>query len=324
VLDNNQEAGLGTNTLPAAGALYLPLEGAHGTIGVMSVRPRSGSLAQDPDERQLLDTFARQTALAIERANLADDAARAEVQVQTERMRTSLLTSVSHDFRAPLLSIAESAKRLKADSAKLSENKLREETQAIIEDAERLHRLVQNMLDVTRLESGDVALQKSSQALATLADNAIQQLARRLVGRSVSNEIPRDLPAVAVDGALIEQLFVHLLENAAAHTPAGSPVEIRGRVEAADVVLEVADRGPGLASDQLQSVFEKFRRYPKSGQVGVGLGLTISQAIVVAHGGRIMAENRAEGGAIFRIRLPLNGVLRQSTTASLSPTLDHH
>lgn len=306
VFENDQKAGLGTSTLPSASALYVPLVASRGTVGVLAVCPEVRDRFLDPDEMHLLDTFARQIALAIERVQLVDEAGNANLAVETERLRNALLSSVSHDFRTPLATILGAASSL-LDADGPSDIATRRELLAAIHDeTERLDRLIRNLLEMTRLESGKSPLRREWHPLEEIVGAALHSTSGLLNGRSISATIPADLPLAPIDGALIEQVLINLLENAAKHTPAGTPVDIRAIADDRKLIVEVADRGSGLPADQLGRVFEKFYR-ASNRQGGVGLGLAICDAIVRAHGGKIWAENRPGGGARFQFSLPIEG-----------------
>jgi two-component system sensor histidine kinase KdpD len=177
--------------------------------------------------------------------------------------------------------------------------------QTVFDEADRLNRLVGNLLDMTRLEAGDLKVKKEWTPLEEILGTALHRLERALHGRAVDVDFPPDLPLVAVDGLLVGQVFVNLLENAAKHTPEATPIEVRARRHGEEVVVEVLDRGPGLPAGAEERVFEKF--YRASSAVGTGLGLAIARGVVMAHGGRIEAAPREGGGATFRFTLPLGG-----------------
>jgi two-component system sensor histidine kinase KdpD len=309
--DHEEAAGHGTDTLPAAKALYLPLVGPQKAVGVLGIRPADAKDVFRPDQLRLLRTFANQTAIALERSRLVEQAEAARVDVEAERTRSSLLSSVSHDLRTPLAAITGAATSLQ-DGALVLEPATRKELLAtIVEESNRLTSLVQDLLEMTRLESG-LRIQKEWHSLEEAIGAALARFQGELEGREVVTNVPADLPLVAIDAVLFTQALVHLLENALRYTPAGTPIQIGARREGRTVAVEVADRGPGLAAGDEERVFDKFYRgsagagAPRTGGApGVGLGLAICRAIVVAHGGEIRAENRPGGGTVFRITLPL-------------------
>jgi two-component system, OmpR family, sensor histidine kinase KdpD len=315
VFDHGQMAGLGTDTLPAAEAIYLPLVGAQRSVGVLGVRPDDPRRVQATEQIHLLETMASQTAVAIERAALAIDAERANVSAETERMRAALLSSVSHDLRTPLAVITGATSSIIQNRDTIDDQTMGELLQTVYTEGERLNRLVANLLDMTRLEAGAIRVQKEWQPLEEVVGAALGRLensaddARALRERPLTIELPGDLPLVPLDGVLIEQVLVNLLDNALKHTPPGAAIEVRARASASEVTIEVADRGPGLPAGTERQVFEKFfRAQPDQRERGsVGLGLAICRGMVEAHGGRIWAENREGGGVAFRFALPLDG-----------------
>jgi two-component system sensor histidine kinase KdpD len=258
-----------------------------------------------PDQRLLLDAFARQAALALERARLAEQAAAAARRASHEEMRSSLLSAVSHDLRTPLAVITGAATTLREGGrASPVEGELLD---TICEEADRLERLVRNLLDMTRLQSGALEVRREWIPLEEIVGSALTRLDDRLTGRPVRTALPADLPLVSADAVLLEQVLVNLLENAAKHTPARSPVDIAARAEEGAVAIDVADRGPGIPAGAESRIFEKFFRGNGGSAPGSGLGLAICRGIVDAHGGTLVAENRSGGGALFRITLPLVG-----------------
>lgn len=234
----------------------------------------------------------------------AAEAYQAQLQVETERLRNALLSSVSHDLRTPLAVVTGAAGALLEDGVEPAAR--RELTETIVQEAERLHRLVQNLLDMTRLEAGALRVKREWQALEEVIGSALLRVEKMLVGREVKTQIPAQLTLVPLDSILIEQVLVNLLENAAKYSPTGSPIEIHVRAVDKGVEVEVADRGVGLPAGEESRVFEKFYR-ARSSPGGAGLGLTICQGIVTAHGGQIMAAVREGGGACFRFTLPVEG-----------------
>jgi two-component system sensor histidine kinase KdpD len=306
VHEHGQLAGRGSATLPGARALYLPLTAARGTVGVLGVVPPSDEALAAPEQLHLLETFAAQTALAIERVALVDEAQQARLRSETERLRNSLLSAVSHDLRTPLATITGSASALVEQETELDATERRELAQAIQEEADRLNRLVQNLLEMTRLESGGVRLRKDWLPLEEVVGSALARVEKHLGRRRVDIRLPRDLPLVPLDPLLVEQVLINLLDNAIKYTPSDTPIEISAAVEGPAVSVTVADRGPGFAPGEEARVFDKFYRGQDTGaRSGAGLGLAIARGIVEVHGGQITAEPRAGGGALFRFTLPL-------------------
>ncbi|HEV8673540.1 MAG TPA: DUF4118 domain-containing protein [Methylomirabilota bacterium] len=306
VYEHGQMAGLGTATLPGAHALYLPLAASRGPLGVLGVRPGIRRAFAAPDQLHLLEAFAGQTALAVERATLAEQAEQAQLRVESERLRSTLLSSVSHDLRTPLATITGAASSLLDGADQLDAPARRELLQAIHEEADRLNRLVNNLLDMTRLESGALQVRKEWHPLEEIVGAALARLGGRLGDRPLTTRLAADLPLVPLDGVLMEQVLINLLDNALKYTPPGSSIDIVAGVDDGQMRLEVADRGPGLPPGDESRVFDKFYRGRLAGTGrGVGLGLTICRGIVEAHGGHIRAENRPDGGLAFHIVLPL-------------------
>jgi two-component system sensor histidine kinase KdpD len=305
VFDHNERAGLGTDTLPGASALYLPLVGSKGAIGVLAVRPKDTGLLLDPDHLHLLESLVNQVALALERSRLSDEAQQAHVRIETERMRNAILSSVSHDLRTPLATITGAASSLLDERSQLKATDRLELSRSIYREADRLDRLLKNLLDMMRLEAGAIHLNKEWHPLDEIVGAALSRLEERLRNHSVSTAFPADLPMVQIDGVLLEQVIMNLLENAAKYAPNGSVIELSASAGDREVVVEIADRGQGIpAGDELR-IFDKFYRAKPAREGGVGLGLTICRGIIEAHGGRIWAENRSGGGAVFRFALPL-------------------
>jgi two-component system sensor histidine kinase KdpD len=305
--DHNQRAGKSTDTLPGSRALYLPMRGSGAALGVMAVLPDS-SATTSPEQIHLLELFATQIALAMERSRMAAEARQAKLRMETEQMRSSLLSAVSHDLRTPLASITGAASSLLSHKNQLDPATQEELLESIAQEAQRLSRLVNNLLEITRLESGAVEVSRDWHSLEEIVGAALNRLDKTLGGRPVRLDIPAELPLIAVDGMLLEQVFSNLLENAAKYTPEGSEITVSASIPGGDkVIVEVSDRGPGFAPGDETLVWEKFYRAARKGSRGVGLGLPICKAIIAAHAGTIEAANRAGGGALIRIILPVGG-----------------
>jgi two-component system sensor histidine kinase KdpD len=302
-LEHGELAGLGTDTLPGSASVCAPLRIAD-AFGVLALLPVH-QVALSSEQRAFLDVFCRQVAVALERVRLAGEARSSALRAKTEEMRSSLLSAVSHDLRTPLASITGAATSLRSDPD-LSAATRAELVDSICEEAVRLERLVGNLLDMTRLESGALSLRRDWVPLDEIVGSALTRLEDRLGDRKVSVELPGDL--LLVDPVLLEQVFVNLFDNAAKYTPAGTPLEVHAARDRETVVIEVIDHGPGLPRGNEEKVFDKFYRGPHAIAVsGAGLGLAICRGIVEAHGGTIRAEVRAGHGAVFRIVLPIGG-----------------
>ncbi|MCU0961229.1 MAG: sensor histidine kinase KdpD, partial [Pirellulaceae bacterium] len=306
VLDHNEPAGRGTNTLPNAEALYVPMATPKRVAGVLAVQPVRPDQPLSPDARQLLDTYATQIAFALERNRLVEKSQQAEVQVETEKLRTSLLAAVSHDLRTPLAAISGAASTLAEAHDALDPHTRRELVDTIREESERLTTLVENVLHMTRLSSGHITLNRQWQPLEDVIGSALNRLERQLAGRDVSVRLADGLPLAHVDGVLLESVLVNLVDNAAKYSATGSPLQVHAEEDAGRIAVEVADRGQGLVPGDEQRIFEAFYRgaNARSDRRGTGLGLAICRAIVQAHGGTIAARNRLGGGTVIRFTIP--------------------
>ncbi|MEN6406639.1 MAG: sensor histidine kinase KdpD [Thermoguttaceae bacterium] len=306
--EHGQTAGRGTETLPGSDGVYFPLSTSRGAVGVLGVSPGDTTPALDLEHLHLFEALAGLIALALERAELEAEADQIRLDIETERLRSSLLSAVSHDLRTPLSVITGAGSTLLDGDASLDPATRRELSASILNESERLNRLVANLLDMTRLQAGALEIKKQWQPVEEVIGASLARTARQLKDRSVSTDIAADLPFVPLDDLLIQQVLVNLLENAARYTPEGTPIEISARQEGQSIVVAVADRGPGLPSGDPNRLFEKFfRGGGAKPRIGAGLGLAICRGIVQLHGGRIQAENRSDGGAIFRFSLPLEG-----------------
>jgi two-component system sensor histidine kinase KdpD len=305
VFDHAEPAGLGTLTLPGARATYLPLKGSAGPIGVMGVLPEGAPRWAEPDQRQLLEAFANQTALALERAQLGEQSAFDRRRADEERLRNALLSSVSHDLRTPL-GVITGAVSTALETPDLPEPARRELLQSAQEEAQRLHRLVSNLLDITRLEAGSLDLHTEWTPMEEVVGAALNRRELGSGAQRVRVSMAEDLPLVAMDGALIEQMLLNLIDNALKYSPAGSPVDIKVWAAGKSLTLSVSDQGPGIAPGEEERIFEKLARgQAAQSRPGAGLGLAICKGIVTAHGGRIQAVNHPQGGAQFLVTLPL-------------------
>jgi two-component system, OmpR family, sensor histidine kinase KdpD len=308
VWQNERAAGWGTDESPQSHALFLLLRGSRGKVGILVLKP-SRKRPIDVGLLQLVRTFAAQLGSALERGQLAEAAQRAEVQIETERLRSSLLSSVSHDLRTPLGVITGATSTLLQDDCLLDPEGRRELLESAHEEAERLNRLVGNLLDMTRVAAGALRPKKEWHPLDEIVGVALNRLEARLTGRDVAVTLPTDLPPLPIDAVLIEQVLINLLENALKYTPPGSPISISASGDGSGVQVEVADRGPGVLERERSLIFDKFyRSKPDVSDGGAGLGLAICRGIVEAHGGKIWVEARQPAGASFRFWLPIDGV----------------
>jgi two-component system sensor histidine kinase KdpD len=306
VIEHDRVAGAGTDTLPNAVALFLPLTASQLTVGALAVKADPIDRLLAPDQRRLLEACASQLALAIERDRMSIAASEARVQAQTEQVRSALLSGVSHDLRTPLAAIAgASTGLLQTDT--IDETTRRQLLETIADEANRLTRLLENILQMSRLELGGADARMQWNILEEVVGSALMRTRRELGERRVDVSIPPDLPLLFVDGLLLEQLFVNLLENAARYTPTHAAVGIRARPEGRWLSVSIADDGPGLPAGSEERIFEKFYRGNPTADAGrgSGLGLAICRAVAKVHGGTIAARNRPEGGVEFLLRLPL-------------------
>ncbi len=305
VFDHQQWAGWSTETLPSVQAIYLPLVAAGRSLGVLGLRPHERARALEPDQRHMLETFATQLAIALERAALAVQAESARRQAETEQVRSALLSCVSHDLRTPLATIAGAASTLLDASSGLDAPTQRELLQSVADEASRLGQLVGKLLEMTRLESAGFQLQRDWYPLDELVGSALHRLAPLLRDHPIDTAIPENLPLIHVDGVLLDEVLTNLLENAARYTPRDAPITLRGSAAGDHVLVEVLDRGPGIEPGTEADIFRRFvRRRPATDRAGTGLGLAICAAVVRLHGGRIGVENRPEGGARFWLTIP--------------------
>jgi two-component system sensor histidine kinase KdpD len=303
--DRGQPAGFGTDTLPGSEVLYIPLRAPTKARGVLAVKARNRRLLRIPEQRQLLDTFAALIAIALERVHYVGVAQDALLKMESERLRNSLLAALSHDLRTPLTVLQGLAESLALTAPKLSAVQL-ETAEAIQDEARRMSTLVSNLLDMARIESGEVTLNLQWQPLEEVVGAALEAARGMLQRHTVVVQLPRDLPLVKIDAVLIERVLVNLFENVSKYTPPGSTVTLSAQVIADRLRVSVADDGPGLPPGREEAVFQKFTRGEReSSTPGVGLGLAICRAIIESHQGKISAAQRPGGGAIFTFTLPL-------------------
>jgi two-component system, OmpR family, sensor histidine kinase KdpD len=303
--DKSEPAGAGTDTLAGNANLYLPLRAPMRTRGVLVVKPDNTRILLVPEQRRHLDTFAALTAIALERVHYVDVAQHALVQMESERLRNSLLSALSHDLRTPLAALVGLAESLTLSPPALSAAQA-DTARALADEARRLSSLVDNLLEMARIESGEVKLRRRWQSPQEVVGAALASARPALAQHRVAVRVPDDLPLVEFDAVLIERVLYNLLENAAKYTPAGTPITVDAGVAGGELVVTVADRGPGIPGGQEEAIFDKFTRgRSESSTPGVGLGLAISRAIVLAHRGSIRARNADDGGAVFTFALPL-------------------
>jgi two-component system sensor histidine kinase KdpD len=304
---NNHPAGRATDTLVSAALIYLPLKTPASVLGVMGVKLENEHEYHSQDNRRLLDAFATQAAMAMERIQFSRQAEQTQILQARENLERALLNSISHDLRTPLVTVTGVLSSLKEEGAHISDGVRKELLETAFSEAERLNRFVGNLLDMTRIEAGAVRLNSEPCDVQDLVGCALAALDTRLGSREVSFKMLPIMPLVPMDLVLMTQVLVNLLDNSLKYSPSGSLIEVIASIEVLWLVLEVADRGPGVPEHDLKRVFDKFYRIPiPEGAGGTGLGLSICKGIVEAHGGRISAENRTGGGLSIVIRLPLS------------------
>jgi two-component system, OmpR family, sensor histidine kinase KdpD len=306
--EKNHVAGRGSDTLPGGKWLFQPLRTGRGRLGVVGIiRDEPGPLLT-PDQQRLLDALADQAALAIERIGLARDLHQARLQVETDRLRSALLTSISHDLRTPLASILGSATSLRSQDAILDRATKEALLGTIIEESDRLNRFIGNLLDMTRLESGALKPHAGLAELSDVIGAVLRRAAKILAQHRVEVDLPPGLPMLALDVVLFEQVLFNLLDNAAKHAPAGSLITIGASHDGDTVTLRVMDEGEGIPPADVDRIFEKFYRSGGADRrrAGTGLGLAICRGFVEAMHGTITARNRSDRqGAMFVIVLPV-------------------
>lgn len=306
---HDQPAGRGTDTLPAAALRCHPLKTSNGIVGVLGVRSKDLTNFLSPEQRLTLVAFANQSALAIERASLSEQARQAEILRATESLQTALLNSISHDLRTPLVSITGALSSLDEDNNLLNESARRALIENARDEADRLNRLVGNLLNMTRIESGAIKLRIEFEDIQDVIGTALEQLGSRVANRKIHVNVPLGFPLVPMDFTLIAQVLVNILENAVKYSPAGLDIEVSAELLDEKIRIKIADRGAGIPSEDLTRVFDKFYRVHRPENVsGTGLGLSISKGIVEVHHGNIYASARAGGGTIITIELPLKNM----------------
>jgi two-component system, OmpR family, sensor histidine kinase KdpD len=317
--EKDRTAGRDSDTLPGAKWLFLPMRTGRGTIGILGIDREGPGALLTADQRRLLDALIDQAALAIERVHLVEDIDRVKRTMETERLRSALLTSISHDLKTPLASVLGAAGALRDMAKSLDDAAKADLLATIIDEAERLNRFIANLLDMTKLESGAVVPNATPHDVGEIVGSAIRRASKILAKHNVEVDIAADLPMVSVDAVLLEQVLFNLLDNAAKYAPAETTIGIRSRRDADAVGIQVLDQGSGIPDGDLERIFEKFYRAQKGDRVrpGTGLGLAISRGFIEAMRGSISSGNRTDtSGAVFTITLPVVQTERSGKAAA--------
>jgi two-component system sensor histidine kinase KdpD len=304
---HGKPAGLGSDTLPGSTFYGVPLRTSTNTIGVLALRPENGR-PLSADREHFLSSLASQSTVAIERATLVNDITQARLQTETERLRSSLLSSISHDLRTPLVAIMGATTGLREYWDRFDDNARRDLFATIEDEADRLNRFVQNLLDMTQLVSGGLKLKPQPVGVQDLIGTALHRLKKTIGKRPLRLDIPDDLPLVECDQVVMERVFVNIIDNACKYASIDQPLAITARQQEREITISIADRGPGIPEDERKRVFDMFYRVKigSSPARGAGLGLAICRGFIEAHGGTIAAEQGSEGiGTQIIIRLPL-------------------
>lgn len=316
---HDRPAGRGSDTLPGGKRLFLPMRTGRGAIGVVGIDSDKPGPLLTPDQRRLLDALIDQAALAIERVYLVDDLDQAKRRVEADRLRSALLTSISHDLKTPLAAIIGAAGTLKSFSNELNDQGKIDLIATIIDESERLNRFIANLLDMTKLEAGSIKPNTARHDIGEIVGSVLERAGKILARHNVEVETPADLPMLELDPVLFEQALFNLLDNAAKYAPPETTIRIESWQEGDTVSLQVTDEGSGIPPEEIDRIFEKFHRAQKGDQVraGTGLGLAITRGFIEAMGGSINAANRSDRpGAVFTINLPVPKPTERLETAA--------
>ena len=298
--------GAGTVVFVDSPAYYLPVKGQSGTLGVVGVSCFDSKFLSD-EQKRLLEAVTTQIALAMEREWLSEKQQKAKMDVERERLRGNLLRAISHDLRTPLTGILGSTATILDHEEVLDKKVKRELLQGVYEDASWLIHSVENILNITRIDEGRIELKKNMEAVEEIVAEAVSRIKKLAANHIIKIDIPHDLIMLPMDGTLIEQVLVNLIDNALKYTPFGSTIGIKTQIEGERVVFEVSDNGKGIPEEDIPFIFDRFYTVPtiSTGRLGTGLGLAICKSIIAVHGGEISAFNNTSGGSTFRFRLPL-------------------
>ena len=317
--EHNRPAGRGSDTLPGAKRLFLPMRTGRGAIGVVGIDCDKPGPILTPDQRRLLDALMDQAALAIERVELVDDLDQAKRRVEADRLRSALLTSISHDLKTPLAAIIGAAGTLKSFPSELTDQGKAELLSTIVEESERLNRFIANLLDMTKLEAGSIKPNAARHDVSEVVGSVLERASKILARHNVEVDTTADLPMLDLDPVLFEQALFNLLDNAAKYSPPDTKIRIEAWQEDSTVKLVVSDEGLGIPAHEIDRIFEKFHRADKQDQVqaGTGLGLAISRGFIEAMGGSLVAGNRSDRpGAVFTVALPVPKAAGRLDTAA--------
>lgn len=305
---NDKESGAGTNTFYGAKGYYMPLKSHNKVLGVLGVSCITGNLK--PEQKFIFETVASQIYIALDREILAETQKNSKLEIESERLRSNLLRSISHDLRSPLAGIKGAISTIIETGELLSKDTKDELFQGIYDDTEWLIRLVENLLSMTRFEGGNMKIKKNLELVEEVVYEAVQRTSKRLKDHEIKVTVPEDVIMLSMDGNLIEQVLINLFDNAIKFTPKEALIEVKVYEEVGDVIFEVIDDGIGISEEILPHIFDRF--FTNGDKIsdsrrGVGLGLAICKSIVEGHGGKISAQNKDEGGAIFRFNIPKEG-----------------
>lgn len=305
---NDKESGAGTNTFYGAKGYYMPLKSHNKVLGVLGVSCITGNLK--PEQKFIFETVASQIYIALDREILAEIQKNSKLEIESERLRSNLLRSISHDLRSPLAGIKGAISTIIETGELLSKDTKDELFQGIYDDTEWLIRLVENLLSMTRFEGGNMKIKKNLELVEEVVYEAVQRTSKRLKDHEIKVTVPEDVIMLSMDGNLIEQVLINLFDNAIKFTPKEALIEVKVYEEVGDVIFEVIDDGIGISEEILPHIFDRF--FTNGDKIsdsrrGVGLGLAICKSIVEGHGGKISAQNKDEGGAIFRFNIPKEG-----------------
>jgi two-component system, OmpR family, sensor histidine kinase KdpD len=306
---NKQQSGFGTGSFSKSRSRYIPLSTLHGPIGVVVLWNAKGdNLYFHSDQSELLLAFTDLVAVCIENIKLAEEAKNTEILKAKDKLQTTVLNSISHDLRTPMVSVIGVLSSLQEENMNLDELARKNLVQMALEDAERLNTLIANLLDISRIQAGTVSLFRQPSDVVELIGASIERLGNRTANYHIDINLPVELPFIDIDSGLIVQVFFNILDNALKYSPPDSTIEISARQVSRELEIEIADHGVGIPQSELPHIFEKFHRVQREEKFsGTGLGLSICKGFIELHGGQLFVENRLGGGTIVKFTLPLAG-----------------